>query len=256
MATGTTVRRQDFREAITERVRVLVGRLGLSSVWDRHQETDTLSEAKHGAHCEFSLRDTLALQAEGTSGSANKTYDFRVHQYRQPLRLHFEANMSRGEKLDSSSNAKGKTCKAVASGIRETRRSDTGHHKGSNPRPPLFKSVFMGEIAMKLVQRNVHAGWHDDCSFYMRMRVLSGPAEFDEIVLIESYAKSRTAAGTGIEDDPRRHSFDPRLGGETGAGSVPHYRGEVETKQFRLGLRLGESGTRRPDEGEYDRIRT
>jgi hypothetical protein len=45
------------------------------------------------------------------------------------------------------------------------------------------------------------------------------------------------------------------LSGETRAGSVPHHRSEVETKEFRLGLRLGENETRRQDEGEGDRIR-
>ena len=78
--------------------------------------------------------------------------DLWVDEDRQPLGLHFEADVSAGVKPDAATNTERETREADVRVIRNVGRADAGHYEWFDPRSPLFDGVLVAEISVILVQ--------------------------------------------------------------------------------------------------------
>src|SRR3954451_10676896 len=115
--------------------------------------------------------------------------------------------------------------------------ADTGQHVWPRPIRPIFNHGLVAEVSMKLIENHALARRLRHDVFGTNVGILSCPANFDQVFfLLESHAKRRAVARTGIDDDTRVHSCDMRLHWKAHAGSISHEGSEIKTKWFRLRL--------------------
>jgi len=129
--------------------------------------------------------------------------------------------------FDAASQPERKTGEAAGPSVANVRRADTSHYEWSCPNRPVIQNVFVGEIAVELVEDHFRTGgWN--ATFEVHIAILPRPAEFDQVLLVEAPPYSDTVARSGIEDEVRLLLERPDRKGD--AGSITDQRSDVEAK--------------------------
>jgi len=168
--------------------------------------------------------DGAAWTATGRSLRGNKD--------RQPFRLNAKTEVLIHKELDSASNADRQIGRA---GIRSTgynRRPDATHNERPDPRRPMYRSVLLVEVTMKLVQGQTGLGRDNACTLDLGERVFPRPPELSDVVIMDSQTKAESVGRTAIDHVSRVCPLHAWLNVEAHVASISAERRDVKAARI------------------------
>lgn len=164
-----------------------------------------------------------------TTSCAEHGGHFWIDHDRQPLRLHLQADMAIEEDLEAATQAKGKSSEAVVP-VADVSTTDAARHEWPHRVRPGVQNELVRKVTLNLVENHSRTGSRN--SLQVNIRLLPGPANFNEIKFIEARANGDSIAWIRVERDGRTDALNVLDRGKVNVGAVSDKWIDVDAKKF------------------------